>query len=240
MYANPLQPEVCTVLSLGIYWACFGFQDSILTLFDGNDPYARFLKALTAVTNSDVGKEELAKRGLKPSDIGPHSERKVCKTFHFKKNFNLLQGGASHVASGSTAAPPTTALCLRTGWALGGVQDRYLRYEAAGDCHVGRCAAGLRPDSAEFAILPPFFMRHNDNIEVGVRVVFPNAPKNLSRILEFCLASLVYHFEYLSDNLTPNHPLRSTPLFADKMIFQNLRPLIECRIGQAGDPITVR
>lgn len=129
---------------------------------------------------------------------------------------------------------------MRTGWALGGVQDRYLRYEAAGDCHVGRCAAGLRPDSAEFAVLPPFFMRRNDNIEAGVRVVFPNAPPNLARVLEFCLASLVYHFDYLDQNLAANHALRSTPLFADKNIVENLRPLIECRIGRAGDPITVK
>jgi len=30
--------------------------------------------------------------------------------------------------------------------------------EAAGDQHVGRCAAGLPNDSANFAVLPPFFL----------------------------------------------------------------------------------
>ncbi|ETK78214.1 hypothetical protein F441_15982 [Phytophthora nicotianae CJ01A1] len=37
---------------------------------------------------------------------------------------------------------------------VGGVQNTYLRYEAAGDMHVGRTVSGLPPDSHEFAILP--------------------------------------------------------------------------------------
>jgi hypothetical protein len=84
----------------------------------------------------------LQNRGLKRSDIGFHSIRK---------------GAATYCSSGATACPSSTAIHLRTGWALGGVQDRYMRYEKAGDMHIGRTVCGLPTDSADFAILPPYF-----------------------------------------------------------------------------------
>ncbi|KAF1782506.1 hypothetical protein GQ600_12266 [Phytophthora cactorum] len=40
------------------------------------------------------------------------------------------------------------------GWPLHGVEDKYVRFEAAGDMIVGRYAAGLPFDSLQFAILP--------------------------------------------------------------------------------------
>jgi hypothetical protein len=95
---------------------------------------------LADALNTKTGKEFLSECGLSPSDIGTHSIRK---------------GASTYVCSGCTGGPSIVSVCLRCGWSLGGVQDRYLRYESAGDQFVGRVVCGLPLDSCEFAILPP-------------------------------------------------------------------------------------
>ena len=69
----------------------------------------------------------------------------------------MRKGAATFCSSGSTSCRSTTAVSLRAGWTMPGVQGTYLRYEAAGDREVGRIVAGLPIDSPNFAILPPFF-----------------------------------------------------------------------------------
>ena len=64
---------------------------------------------------------------------------------------------ATWVAARCTVAPPIVSLCIRAGWTLGGVKDKYLFHENAGDQHVGRCASGLNSDTAEFAISRAYF-----------------------------------------------------------------------------------
>ncbi|EGZ28656.1 hypothetical protein PHYSODRAFT_377683, partial [Phytophthora sojae] len=57
---------------------------------------------------------------------------------------------------------------------LGGVQDRYFRYEAAGDQFLGRVGVGLPLNSAGFAILPPHFKDNTDPVvREGVKSMFP-------------------------------------------------------------------
>ena len=51
---------------------------------------------------------------------------------------------------------------------MGGVKDKYLKYEAAGDRYVGRYASGLNQLSKEFAVTPAyfdFFGEINDEVE---------------------------------------------------------------------------
>jgi hypothetical protein len=76
----------------------------------------------------------------------------------------MRKGSATYCASGSTACPSSTSIHLRAGWALGGVQDTYLRYEAAGDMYVGRTVSGLPFNSVHFATLPPFFITRDQNV----------------------------------------------------------------------------
>lgn len=45
------------------------------------------------------------------------------------------------------------------GWGLPGFRDTCVRYESAGDMIVGRFVAGLPFESANFTVLPPFFLR---------------------------------------------------------------------------------
>lgn len=68
---------------------------------------------------------------------------------------SIRKGVATFAGSGSTGGPSIASVCLRVGWALGGVQDRYIRYEAAGDQYLGRVVAGLPLNSPSCAVPPP-------------------------------------------------------------------------------------
>ncbi len=141
LYANPSEPHICPVLALARY--LFSYPEKInenSPLLSGPEQYNRYARILLEVVH-ELG-DELKSMGISPSDIGTHSVRK---------------GVATMVASGCTVSPPLISLCLRAGWVLGGVLMRYLKYEAAGDQYVGRCASGLDQLCSGFAISPPYF-----------------------------------------------------------------------------------
>ena len=80
--------------------------------------------------------------GVKEGELGSHSCRK---------------GAITLVSAGCTVSPPMAAICLRAGWSMGPVKDRYIHYEKAGDQFVGRCATGISSLSKEFAVSPVYF-----------------------------------------------------------------------------------
>ncbi|ETO99546.1 hypothetical protein F441_23039, partial [Phytophthora nicotianae CJ01A1] len=208
IYANPLEPSICPIVALGLYWAITVFDDSDL-LFPGSNQYERFRKPLLRLLTQeeeDVA-AELKRQGLDPTELGTHSMRK---------------GSATFCSSGSTACPSATAVHLRSGWSLGGVQNTFLRYEAAGDMHVGRTVAGLPTESSQFSILPPHFVENDPSVKRGVRLMFPGLPERLEFIAEYCLASLTYHFSYLKETLSPKHPVFETALFQNDELFSSL------------------
>ena len=224
VYANPLAPEICGILALAIYWACYSFVDGEVQLFPGVNQYERFRKLLSRVMLHDKIAEELERRSVDPESIGSHSMRKGASTF---------------AASGSTACPSSTAIHLRAGWALGGVQDRYLRYESAGDMFVGRTVSGLPIDSPDFDMLPPIFIGADAQlIKRALLIVFPNMPSKLNAIGEFAIASLVYHHQYLVDTLPRNHPLLSTYLFRNEDLYNELKVFVRCELPNSGNALT--
>ena len=111
IYANPICPEICPILSLGIYFLVFPTMEN--KLFPGGGQSERYRRNLMILLHEEDAQRELASRGLKAEDIGTHSARK---------------GAATFCSSGSTACPSATAIHLRAGWSLGGVQNTYLRY----------------------------------------------------------------------------------------------------------------
>jgi len=179
--------------------------------------YDRYTKTFNALLSDDPEVvAELQRRGLKPDDLGSHSARKGATTF---------------ASSGSTACPPQAAINLRGGWSMPGVQSTYVRYEAAGDQFCGRTLAGLPNDRPEFAILPPHF-EHNQ--EAILAECFPGAPASLFRVLEFALASVVFHRQYLRDILPAKHRLFQTPLFTRPVVLEELAADVICGIASAG------
>ena len=223
VYANPTMPEVCPILSLGVYLLCFSPESDASQLFPGAGQYDRYSKILHRLLAQPELTSELAVRGIDPDQIGTHSVRK---------------GAATFAASGSTACPSSTAVTLRAGWTLGGVQDTYLRYEGAGDQYVGRTVCGLPSDDESFATLPPFFVKdNNEHVIRAVKICFPTLGGAMVRVAQFTLASVVHHCRWLRETLSSGHPLFRTALFTDREMMPTLGKLVACRLGNADDLI---
>ena len=216
VYANPLNPWICPILSLGIFFLVHHFNGENQKLFIGKAQYDRFVKLFHSMTNDDNFSEEMKRKGVNPRNTGTHSVRK---------------GACRFVSSGSTACPSFAAVNNRAGWSMGKVKNIYLQHEAAGDSFVGRTVAGLPILSQEFSVLPPHFQvalpEERTLIDQALSIFFPNAPENLRLVLEFCLASLVYHKRFLTENLdSQKHPLFSSPLFVSHQLVSNLKKLL--------------
>jgi len=116
VYANPFSPEICPLLSIAMYFLCN--QEIGNTLFPGGSQNTRFTCMLRDVLRTTAGKQTSQRFGCRSDDFGVHSLRK---------------GSSTYVSPGSTCGPSIVSLSLRCSWSMGGVEDRYLRYEAAGD-----------------------------------------------------------------------------------------------------------
>lgn len=230
VYANPLMPEICPILSLGVYWLSFGIQQENGDLFSGRNQYDRFSKGLKrAIT---INAQELGAQGITAENIGAHSCRKGCATY---------------CSSGSTACPPSTAINIRAGWTLGGVEDTYKRFEAAGDQYVGRVSSGLPMTSANFMMLPPAFKRYDSEgncldlcvLEEALQLGFGVIPSDsLKLVAEYCLASVVYHYSYLKNTLPVNHRIFGNPVLACERMMHELKQHLWC--GLANHSIAVQ
>jgi hypothetical protein len=210
VYANPKAPWICPVLAFARYLFCYtDVLRGDAPLFQGSAQYSRYSTRL-AKTVGEMEAEDL--EGYEASDFGSHSARK---------------GVATWVAGGCTVSPPIVALCLRAGWSLGGVKDRYLFYENAGDQYVGRCASGLRTDSTEFAISRPYFdysqlgseeemIERKKTIKMWLKERLPGDTTTKTFDLAMnCFSSICYSYKYLQEHLHKKCLLRQSPVFRD-------------------------
>ena len=186
-------------------------------LFPGTHQYNRFLKIYHQVLNSHA--DEILALGVDPKDLGSHSTQK---------------GSATHVSSGTTVSPPMSAICLRAGWSMGSVKDRYIHHESAGDQFVGQTVTGLSCLSTDFACSPCYFdfsetedeelLRQHMDEQICWNVIGGRSmtPKVRFMTIHF-LACICYHYEYLQANLHCKNRLLSTPIFS--LCPENLRKL---------------
>jgi hypothetical protein len=210
------------VLALALYFLLFSFEPGQTSVFPGADQKTRYGKAFKHLVGKEEVRKELEQRGIVAADLGSHSTRK---------------GGYTYVCSGSTACPSIAAIVIRVGWSMPGAQDRYLRYEAAGDQYVGRTIAGLPPTSPDFATIGPHFVKRDDVVESAVRACFPQAPTQLQGILLHCLASAVYHYDFLRQSLPPTHRIFNTALFTQPSLLQQLGDRIKCGLASTADEV---
>jgi hypothetical protein len=151
--------------------------------------------------------------GIAYEEISTHSYRK---------------GSGSYCASGSTQGPPIVAICLRAGWKLGGVLNTYMVLENAGDCFVGRVAAGLPILRKVFAVLPPRFTSSNTKVDVALAAMFGQPylyGQDFAVVLRHALASLCFHKEWL-ETLPQTHYWHSTYLAQNPDIWSELQRLV--------------
>jgi len=216
IYANPYQPAICPVLSLGIFFLAFDItKNDDPQIFSGSDQYCRFHKSLKELF------AECMTLGCSVQAYGTHSIRK---------------GAATFASSGTTACPSYAAISLRAGWSMGGVSSAYIHYHGAGDQHVGRTVSGLNPLHPSFAVLPPCFVSDYDPKPL-LRYLFSNFDRQtpeLQKVLTMTTASVIYHIEWLKRNLEFGHPLFANDLFRilpDRPFSQ----MVECRTWKPGD-----
>ena len=116
IYTNPIDPLVCAILSLSIYFSIFSITGTKDTaLFPGKKQYKRFAKYFEFILKK-YSSEIKDNFGVDVKDIGVHSLRK---------------GAASYVSLGSTCAPLQVATNIPAGWMMGPIQDTLLRFESA-------------------------------------------------------------------------------------------------------------
>lgn len=222
VYANPLKPEVCPLLALGIMWLCYGFKCDSSRLFPGSRQYERFRHLLGRLLVEHQA--ELLIRGIAKEELGSHSIRK---------------GSAIFCSFGSTACPPEAAIDLRAGWAQAGVKGRYVKHQKAGDMYVGRTATDLPINDAQFAILPPHFTQpESSQVRSAPILYFPRLPTQLSGVAEHALASVVFHHDFLLRVLPANHPLLGTVLFTTAGLLHELSSRVCCEIPSTTSRMT--
>jgi len=141
VYSNPTNPYICPILALTRYVFC---NPSVLNdsykLFESRDPYQRYSKTLSRSLEANVSIFEAMGVGI--DNIGSYSGRK---------------GSATRCSTGCTVSRPMASICLRAGWSMGPVRERYIHYEKAGDQFVGRTVGGLNSMSTDFGVSPCYF-----------------------------------------------------------------------------------
>jgi hypothetical protein len=197
IYANPVSPEVCPLLSLAMYFSTnFNTTEvgDCTMLFPGKGQETRFAKMLFAVLLDHV--DEVRALGFELHHIGTHSIRKGAASF-----LSSLVGG-----------PPAAAISVRGGWSMGNVKDRYFKYMESGDEYVGRCLCLLPMLTEEMASSPPWFdvvANSPDDINIYNVVCEQFSVCSLivgfGRMCRMCLASLLYHRDWIIKNLNCNH-----------------------------------
>jgi hypothetical protein len=143
LYSVPKNPAICIVTALAKHLVT---RPHLLTgrhkLFEGSNQYEHYNSILCKIVQSDEHRDAFIARGLNPNYFGSHSLRK---------------GAVTHTSSGITSSPPIASICIRTGWAMPGVMNRYIKYESAGDQYVGRSVSGRNRMSTRFAESIPYF-----------------------------------------------------------------------------------
>lgn len=229
VFANPLNPAVCPILALALYLLCVSRAKDQVALFQGGTQENRFGTMLRSALQTEEGREICRAEGIRPEDIATHSLRK---------------GAATWVLSFAEANP--SALFLRAGWTLGSTKDRYVHYSITGDQTIGRLVSGLPIHQSNFAILPPHFESHNSTVSETIQRCYPHlvCQTNMGSILRFCLASVIYHLDFLKEKLPSRDYFFQSALFCQETPLSALKDMIKCGITSSvlqatGIPSTV-
>jgi hypothetical protein len=82
----------------------------------------------------------------------------------------------THSTSGTTVPPPLPSVARRGEWSQGTIIDIYFLFAESCDQYFGRCLAILRPNSVDFATLPPHFTAGMENhlVAEAIGICFGN------------------------------------------------------------------
>ena len=224
VYSNPIKPEVCPIRAMASYFLTFPqiLQDG-KDLFPGESQHTRFHDILLKLIHNN--EDEYFQIGVSAQDIGTHSVRK---------------GAATYCCAGVHPGPPVISVCLRAGWSVGRVKERYLKYENAGDELVGRTLTGIPPTSCNFGISPVYFKSNDlteEDIEVMVATSFPLAQESLIGLTYVLTSSFIYHEEWTVANTRDvDSPLLHSPYFSINSAYPGRKDLVETALPWEDKP----
>ena len=110
VYAIPHETHLFPVLELARY--LFKYLELLVnktSLFQGKSQYHRYSRMFLLLIKENL--EHLKTLGDDEGNLGTHSCRKGVTTM---------------VAAGCTVSSPIVSICIRAGWVMGGVKDKYL------------------------------------------------------------------------------------------------------------------
>jgi hypothetical protein len=99
---------------------------------------------------------------------------------------------------------------------MGKVLDVYWHFSEPGDQYLGRILAGLEPNSAQFAVLPPYWKMVNPMASLPVAEAmqllygpilekYTDTKNDPTGLLLRCLASIIHHSDWFISTAT-EHP----------------------------------
>ena len=213
IYSNPLMPEVCPIRAMAAYALTFPevFRDG-KKVFPGEKSHNRFdqeFKRILSLHDNDY-----LNINVVYSDLGTHSIRK---------------GGATYCCAGVHPGPPVISVCLRAGWTIGRVKERYLKYENAGDELVGRTLTGIPPTSVDFGISHVYFKsnsRYYEQVEEFLSVCFSVTHPKLTGLSRVLLASYIYHESWTKENQHQASPLFNSTYYSFDVVYPDRKDFV--------------
>ena len=143
VYSNSDHPEICPHLAMAMPIIVDPvILNSQSNLFEGASQYQRFNAIFNSIIGSDKYADKFATLVIPPEFFGTHLIRK---------------GAATHVVTVSTVCPSILSICLCVNWAIPGVLNQYIKYEAVGDQFVEKCISGRKRTSTKFTASPAYF-----------------------------------------------------------------------------------
>ena len=230
-YANPFDPCICLWLALGCWLAVSDddmasdrntiFRNVKSDVGSGSHRYNLQLKLLFEGVMKDI-----LPQFIRPDHANSHGTRK---------------GAGVEATSGTTCPPPIPSVAGRGEWSMGKVFDVYWTFAHAGDQYLGGILAGLDPNSANFACIPPHFEEgmENPHISEAMNLCFKNVMEknaeelpNIIGILLRLLACMLHHSKFIIDNISTNNTankLNQIPIYTDKKLLNELRKLVKTK-----------
>jgi hypothetical protein len=247
VFANPNDPTLCPLLAMALCLFSYPARNFALgedgkphpRLFHGTEPEHQYGVWLKNVLMKMKAEQPLYSDHLsdKPEDYGIHSLRKTL--------ISLL--------SDMMEGPSPISIRQRAGHSLGVILDIYCMFTNAGDKFAGRCLLGLTPEDPKFAQVAPHW--HEDT-ETGIcwAELFPEFfgedaiyPQSFRLVAKRLYATLIWHSEWCTNKLHPDHPIFKQECWLSDERRQDLRsklhsPLFNCGCGMkaTGVPATTR
>jgi hypothetical protein len=235
-FANPFDFLVCFNTALGCYFcvADESWDSEKSTVFrnkaakDGSASH-RYCDRIKSIYH----KNKVVIEGfVRPRHFNPHGTRK---------------GAAIRATSGTTLPASLPAIANRGEWTVSMLFEVYLGFAEPGDQYLGRLLAGLEPNKASFACIPPHFKCGMENrfIKEAMELCFGgimsqthdpfqrgnndnSLRQNVKAVLLRCLASIVHHSNDLKECIlrNPGHPFINIPILRNENLLGTLKNLV--------------